>query len=76
MKKSIIVIGTAVLLLIGVVFAESSSWIYPEMDWYSLESSKDTVVPEGLSEREIEIYRAGYANGHFDALNPAYVHCL
>ncbi len=70
--KRIIIIIFAVLLLMGIVFAESSSWLYPELDWFSIESSKGATVPEGLSDREIEIYRAGYANGHFDALNPAY----
>lgn len=70
--KRIAVITIAILLLTVVVFAESGSWFYPELDWFSLESSEIAMVPDGLSEREIEIYRAGYANGHFDALNPAY----
>ena len=64
------------MLLTVVAFAESSSWFYPELDWFSLESSEKATVPEELTEREIEIYRAGYANGHFDALNPAYVEGL
>lgn len=41
-----------------------------------MESAENAPVPEGLTEREAEIYRAGYANGHYDALHPAYVEGL
>lgn len=74
--KKIIVITIMVLALSGLVFAESNSWFYPELDWFSIESAGNVVVPEGLTEREEEIYRAGFANGHYDALNPAFVEGL
>lgn len=45
----------------------------PDMDWFSAECAMETVIPDGLSEREVEIYRMAYADGHFDALHPAYV---
>ena len=75
MKKFVIII-IVVLAFGSIVLAESSSWLYPELDWFSKESAENAIVPEGLTEREIEIYRAGFANGHFDALNPAFVEGL
>ena len=76
MKRKIIIL-TILLCLLGVVYAESNSLLYFYNDnWFSLQSAQNTVVPEGLSEREIEIYRAGYANGHYDAMNPAFIEGL
>lgn len=61
-----------------IVLAESNALYNPfaEKDWYAMESAENASVPEGLTERETEIYRAGYANGHYDALHPAYVEGL
>lgn len=76
MKRKAIIISI-LLCLLGVVYAESNSLLYFYNDnWFSLQSAQNAVVPEGLSDREIEIYRAGYANGHYDAMNPAFVEGL
>lgn len=45
----------------------------PDMDWFSAEEAMFAELPEGLSDREAEIYRMGYAQGHFWALHPAYI---
>lgn len=57
------------------VLAQATSVIgsLEKLDWFSLESAQKAEVPAGLTDREVEIYRAGYANGHYDALNPAYI---
>lgn len=63
-----------ILSLLGAGIAESNSLLafYTEQDWFSLQSAQEAALPEGLTAREAEIYRAGYANGHYDALHPAY----
>ena len=72
-RKTIILI--AFLLLLGIAIAESNSllYFYTDLDWFAKQSAEEAQVPSGLTEREAEIYRAGYANGHYDALNPASV---
>ena len=77
MKRRIAVILVFASLM-GVVFAESNGLLkfYTADDWYALEQSQKAVLPEGLTEREAEIYRAGYANGHYDALHPAFIEGL
>ena len=65
----------AVLFIFGFVIAESNGFMnyFTTLDWFSKESAQNAPVPEGLTDREIEIYRAGFANGHYDALNPEYI---
>ncbi len=46
---------------------------FVEKDWHAMESAMNASVPDDLTEREAAIYRAGYANGHYDALHPTYV---
>ena len=77
MKRRIAIILVFASLM-GVVFAESNGLLkfYTADDWYALEQSQKAVLPEGLTEREAEIYRAGYANGHYDALHPAFIEGL
>ena len=75
MKRRLLAI-IIMLSLFSVVLAESNSFITRKLDWYSRESASKAPIPEGLSEREIEIYRAGYADGHYDALHPAFVEGL
>ncbi len=74
MKRGI-AIFVAVLCLLGMAFAESDKLLkyYTELDWFSRQSAEEAALPEGLTEREAEIYRAGYANGHYDALHPALI---
>ena len=71
MKRRLLAI-IIMLSLFSVVLAESNSFITRKLDWYSRESASKAPIPEGLSEREIEIYQAGYADGHYDALHPAF----
>ena len=72
-RKTIVVL--VLLLLLGIAIAESNTLVYyyTNLDWYATQSAEEAPLPNGLTEREAEIYRAGYANGHYDALNPAYV---
>lgn len=67
-------IALIILSLLGAAIAESNGFLkfYTENDWFALQAAEKTDVPEGLTQREAEIYRAGYANGHYDALHPAY----
>ena len=73
MKRVIIVI--AVLSIVCVAFSESNPFyfFYTEQDWFAKQSAEEAMLPEGLTEREAEIYRAAYANGFYDALHPAYI---
>ena len=72
-----IVILVFVLLLICNAFAltqdDLESMYAPDMDWFSAGEAMSAALPEGLTEREAEIYRMGYAKGHYSALHPAYV---
>ena len=74
MKYSIIVFST-ILVLAGILLTKPDSLDlqYPELDWFAIQSADEANKPEGLSERELEIYRAGFANGHYSALHPAYI---
>ena len=78
MKKKIAIIATiGILFIANAVFAESLGDVIrayvPILDWFSLEEAEKAEVPEGLTEREVEMYRAGYADGHYNALHPGYV---
>ena len=74
MKRKMI-LAAVLLLLAGMALAESASLVHDAAarDWFALQSAEETALPDGLTEREAEIYRAGYANGHYDALHPAFV---
>lgn len=61
-----------ILLLIGSAFAVSGDY-GADMDWFSAGEAASAPIPDGLTEREVEIYRAGHANGHYAALHPAHV---
>ena len=71
----IIVIALAVFSMWGAALAESGSIRYEHTadDWFATQLSVEATLPEGLSEHEVEIFRAAYANGVYDALHPAYV---
>lgn len=73
--KRCIVIVIVLLSLFGVVVAESNMFrlFYADLDWFSKQSAEEAIIPVELKEREIEIYRAAYANGFYDALHPAYI---
>ena len=75
MKRALVLLTLFMLSLFCIVIAKANSllYYYTELDWFSIESAGEAVLPDGLSGQEAEIYRAGYANGHYDALNPAYV---
>lgn len=45
----------------------------PDMDWFSAGEAFKAQIPDGLSEREAEIYRMAYARGHYDALHPGFI---
>ena len=77
MKKRIMIIFV-LLLITGVVFAEANPWFvfYTVKDWFAVQSANEVSIPDGLTEREAEIYRAGYANGHYEALHPEYIQGL
>ncbi len=74
MKRRLIFI-TVVICLIGFVLAESDALLdyFTARDWFSMESARNAPVPEGLTEREEAIYRAGFASGHYDAVNPKFI---
>ncbi len=73
MKRVLI---TAILLLsllcIGLAEDGFLRFVIGEIDWFSYQAAQEAALPEGLTERETEIFRAGYASGHFDALHPAF----
>ena len=75
MKRAMVLLVLLMLSFFCFVLAKAGSMLYsyPDLDWFSIQSAEETAIPDGLTEREIEIYRAGYANGHYDALNPAYI---
>ena len=77
MKKIAIMAAIGALLIVNAVFAESLGDVIrayvPVLDWFSLEVAEKADVPEGLTEREAEIYRAGFADGHYSALHPDYI---
>ncbi len=72
--KRVVSIVIVILLLCGIALAESNAFrdLYAKLDWLSTEAAEKALLPEGLTEREAEIYRAGYANGYYNALHPAY----
>ena len=76
--KHKLLIFIAVICLFGFVLAESDAFLdyFTARDWFSMESARNAAVPEGLTEREEKIYRAGFASGHYDALNPEYIEGL
>ena len=76
-KKIAILAAIGILFIANAVFAESLEDMIrayvPILDWSSLEEAEKSEVPEGLTEREAEIYRAGFADGHYSALHPDYI---
>ena len=74
--KKVAVLAT-VLLCIGMAFATAVDSLVaqyaPTVDWYSQMEAMNADVPEELDDWEAEIYRAGYANGHYDSRHPAYI---
>ena len=72
-----IIAAIGILFIANTVFAESLGDLIrayvPVLDWFSLEEAEKAEVPERLTEREAEIYRAGFADGHYSALHPDYV---
>lgn len=75
-KKFAVIAAIGILFIAGAVFAESlgdaiQAYV-PVSDWFSLQEAEKAEVPEGLTEREAEIFRAGFASGHYCALHPDY----
>ena len=64
-----------IILLFGVVLAETTTLYnyYTDIDWFASDKAASVMIPENLTEREAEIYRMGYAHGHYDGRNPEYV---
>ena len=77
MKRKMTLIAV-ILFLFGIALAESNLfyYYYTGVDWFSSGEAEVALVPEGLTERETAIYRAGYANGHYDGRNPKFVEGL
>ncbi|MBQ9197516.1 MAG: hypothetical protein IJ157_09805 [Clostridia bacterium] len=75
MKRAFMIMILLTLSLFCIVLAKANSSLYSrsELDWFSLQSADEAILPDGLTDREAQIYRAGYANGHYDALNPAFI---
>lgn len=73
MKRCMIVM--MILLMLGVAYAGTNPlyFFHSDLDWFAIQSANDAAIPQGLTDREEEIYRAGYANGHYDALHPAFI---
>ena len=73
--KHNITIAIMVLFIMGIALAETSPFLYDYVknDWFSIQSAEEAILPEGLTDRETEIYRAAYANGFYDALHPVYI---
>lgn len=69
-KRTLIL--AAALLILATATAQETDY-GPNMDWFSAGEAQAAPVPDGLTEREAEIYRQGYAAGHYAALRPAYV---
>lgn len=69
-----------IVLLIFVLMLICSAWAItsddirskyePNMDWFSAGEAMDAAIPEGLSEREVELFRMAYALGHYHAMHP------
>lgn len=45
----------------------------PDMDWFSAEEAILAELPEGLTDSEADIFKRGYALGHYAALHPEHV---
>ena len=63
-------------MLLGVAFAQVETLIdvfAPDVDWYSKMEAERATVPDDLDSWEEELYRAGYANGHYDSRHPEYI---
>ena len=73
--KRCIVIFIVLISLFSVVIAEANGFLrfYNQDDWFSKYAAEEAILPDNLTEREIEIYRGAYANGFYDALLPAYI---
>lgn len=74
MKRFLIVMLALALIAFCLLSGSLAETVYgPNMDWFSAGEAQAAPVPDGLTEREAEIYRQGYAAGHYAALRPAYV---
>ena len=64
-----------IILLFGVVLAETTTLYnyYTDIDWFASDKAASAMIPENLTEREAEIYRMGYAHGHYDGRHPEYI---
>ncbi len=73
MKRKIAII-LLILSMMTIVYADSQNDLIrmyaANSDNESIQIAKNAPVPEGLTEREAAIYRAGYAMGRYDTLNP------
>lgn len=69
--KRLAICLTACLLLASMICCAEAPDSVP--DWFSREAGENTVVPDGLTEAEAEIYRQGFAAGHYAALHPEHV---
>ena len=71
-----VVLLVLIMLMMGVAWAASSSILAkydPDMDWFSAGEGEFADIPDGLNEREAQIFREAYALGHYHALHPEYV---
>ena len=78
MKRMYMIWILLAVCCLGIAVAQANGLLYhyTDLDWFSLQSAEEAILPDGLTDREAEIYRAGYANGHYDALHPAFVEGL
>jgi len=73
-RQFILIVLVAVLISIT-CFAQQEDY-GPNMDWFSAGEAQAAPVPDGLTEREAEIYRQGFAAGHYAALHPVHIEGL
>ncbi len=76
MKIRWVVALCALSLFLGVAVAQVVTLIdvfAPDIDWYSKMEAERATVPADLESWEEELYRAGYANGHYDSRHPEYI---
>lgn len=74
MKRCLVILLLIVsILVIAVADSNTIQQFYTALDWFSQQSAQEATLPDGLTDREIELYRAAYATGFYDALHPAYI---
>ena len=59
--KRVLIIALVILVVISCAYAANDE---------ALSHAASAKVPNGLSKREAEIYRQGYADGYYAAMNP------